>query len=89
VHAQAQNHGRGRLHEWGSSGALQGFVMAYLGRRDRLLPTPLPDLVPAEAVAGYPTNFASMSTSGFSALTTRGEQLIRILLPHYCPELLV
>lgn len=62
--------------------------MAYLGQRDNLLPSPLADLVPAEAVAGYPTNFAAMSPSDFTALTTRGEQLIRALLPHYCPELL-
>jgi len=89
VHAQAQNHGRGRLHEWSSSGALQGFVMAYLGQRDNLLPSPPADLVPAGAVVGYPTNFAAMSASDFTALTTRGEQLIRALLPHYCPELLV
>jgi len=88
VHAQAQNHGRGRLHEWGASGALRGFVMAYLGQQDARLPVPVSDLVPAEAVAHYPTNFASMPSADFKALATRGEQLVRVLLPHYCPDLL-
>jgi len=79
VHAQAQNHGRGRLHEWGASGALRGFVMAYLGQRDSRLPIPVADLVPAKAVVGYPTNFAAMPKADFKALTTRGEQLLRVL----------
>lgn len=88
VHAQAQNYGRGRLHEWGASGALRGFVMAYLGQRDSRLPTVVADLVPAEAVTRYPTNFAAIPASDFQALSTRGEQLTRILLPRYCPDLL-
>ncbi len=88
VHAQAQNHGRGRLHEWGASGALRGFAMAYLGQRDARLPIAVADLVPAEAVVRYPTNFAAMPIADFKALTTRGEQLLRVLLPHYCPGLL-
>lgn len=63
--------------------------MAYLGQRDSLLPTPVADLAPADAFVRYPTNFAAMGASDFTALTARGEQLIRILLPQYCPELLV
>jgi len=88
VHAQAQNQARGRLHEWHSAGSIDGFVMAYLGQRDRLLPRPLADLVPNERTASYGTNFAEMPRDDFAAITTRGEQLMRLLLPHYCPELL-
>lgn len=87
VHAQAQNQGRGRLHEWSAAGQIDGFVMAYLGQRDDRLPVPINDLVPHADVASYPTNFAAMNEEDIDALTTRGEQLIRALLPHYCSAL--
>ncbi len=88
VHAQAQNHGRGRLHEWRAANSIQGFAMAYLGQNDSRLPRPLADLVPVDKTARYPTNFAAMPSDAFAAIATRGEQLIRLLLPYYCPELL-
>jgi hypothetical protein len=62
--------------------------MAYLGQRDARLPSSVADLVPVEAIVRYPTNFAAMPTADFKSLTTRGEQLLRVLLHHYCPDLL-
>jgi hypothetical protein len=62
--------------------------MAYLGQRDARLPIAIADLVPTEAVVEYSTNFAAMPKGDFKALTIRGEQLLRVLLPHYCRELL-
>jgi len=87
VHARAQNGGRARLHEWAESGAISGFVMAYLGMRDDRLPKPVDGLVRRESVAAYPTNFAAMSQENLKLLSRRGEQLVRALLPIYCPEL--
>lgn len=87
THRKAQDAARTRLHEWAAAGRIDGFVMAYLGMRDERLPTPIPDLVPRQRVASYGTNFAVMSAGDLQALTTRGEQLIRSLLPHYCPGL--
>ena len=87
IHERAQNEGRGKLHEWAAAGLLDGFTMAYLGMRDERIPVPVADLVPHERVATYPTNFAAMSTRDLDALTLRGEQLIRALLPIYCPRL--
>lgn len=87
VHRRAQDHGRGRLHEWGRSGSVQGFVMAYLAMRDANLPVPLADLVPRDAVASYRTDFAPMSAEMVMLLAGRGEQLVRTLLPYYCPGL--
>lgn len=87
THAQAQNSGRGRLHEWGRAGDIAGFVMAYLGMRDENLPVPVADLVPRHAVDQYPTNFDAMSAADLEALSIRGEQLIRTLLPYYTPWL--
>ena len=55
--------------------------------RDDRLPIPIADLVPREAVADYPTDFRAMSREALNALSTRGEQLVRALLPHYCSSL--
>lgn len=87
IHERAQNEGRARLHEWAASGLIDGFTMAYLGMRDERLPVPVADLVPYGRVATYPTSFAAMSARDLEALTLRGEQLIRTLLPIYCPRL--
>lgn len=62
--------------------------MAYLGQRDSRLPRPLADLVSADQTTLYPTNFAAMPADAFMTIATRGEQLMRLLLPYYCPELL-
>jgi NTE family protein len=87
VHARAQNAGRARLHEWGRSGAIDGFVMAYLGMRDDRLPVPVDGLVQRASVAEYPTDFAAMSEDDLGLISFRGEQLVRALLPFYCPGL--
>jgi len=87
VHQRAQHAGRTSLHDWGSTGRLDGFVMAYLGMRDDRLPVPLADLVARDKVANYPTNFAPMADGDITALADRGEQLVRTLLPSYCKAL--
>ncbi|MEU8787091.1 hypothetical protein [Streptomyces sp. NPDC048637] len=51
--------------------------------KDDRLPAPPADLVPRSAVATYPTNFAAMTRTHFEAITTRGEQLMRTVLPMY------
>lgn len=88
VHGRAQNAGRARLHEWASAGALDGFVMAYLGMRDERLPVPIADLVPRRKVVSYPTSFSPMGAADISVLADRGEQLVRALLPIYCADLI-
>lgn len=87
AHTRAQDGVRARLHDAAGHGQLRGFVYSYLGMPDRRLPTPLPDLIPRELVAKYPTNFAAMRREDLIALTTRAEQLTRVLLDAYCPEL--
>jgi predicted acylesterase/phospholipase RssA len=87
VHRRSQDGGRARLHEWAATKQIRGFVMAYLGMADNKLPVPVADLIPRQAVAEYGTNFSAMSTTDFDNIASRGEQLIRVLLPHYCPEL--
>ncbi|MGW1008041.1 patatin-like phospholipase family protein [Streptomyces sp. NPDC002520] len=83
VHRKAQDSARSRLHEWAASGRIDGFALAYLGMKDHRLPAPPADLVPRSAVATYPTNFRAMNRTHFDAITTRGEQLMRTVLPMY------
>ncbi|USI93016.1 patatin-like phospholipase family protein [Rhodococcus pyridinivorans] len=87
TYEKSQDGGRSRLHEVGSSGQVRGIVHSYLAQRDDKLPVHLTDLVPRAAVVNYPTNFAGMSAHDLAAITIRGEQLTRVLLAHYCPEL--
>jgi predicted acylesterase/phospholipase RssA len=87
MHGRAQHGERGRLYAAASSGKLSGFVYAYLGMHDDRLPIPIADLVPRATVASYPTNFRAMTREDLNALSTRGEQLVRALLPHYCSAL--
>jgi len=88
VYRRAQDAGRTRLHEWAASGRIHSFAMAYLGMRDERLPVPIADLVPREKVARYGTNFSAMGEQDLHLISTRGEQLIRSLLPLYCRQLL-
>jgi NTE family protein len=78
---------RQRLHSYTASGHLKGFVFAYLGQIDRRLPLIPPDLVRREEVYNYPTNFSPMSIDDIDRIATRGEQLTRLLISQYCPEL--
>lgn len=87
VHRRAQDAGRARLHEWAETKQIEGFVMAYLGMADSGLPVPVADLIPNQSVVDYGTNFSAMNTTDLDNIAGRGEQLIRALLPHYCPEL--
>jgi hypothetical protein len=55
--------------------------------RDERLPTPLSDLVLRDRIAGYPTDFRAMTKADLDLLALWGEQLVRTLLPVYCPQL--
>jgi NTE family protein len=87
TYRRAQDASRARLHDAAAAGLIQGFVHAYLGMPDTRLPVPVADLVPAEVVRRYPTDFRAMSRSDLDAISLRGEQLARTLLAHYCPAL--
>ena len=84
---KAQDATRARLHAQVEHGQLTGFVMPYLGQRDKRLPHRPPDLVGREQVVDYPTDFAAMSEETIALLAGRGEQLTRILLHHWLPQL--
>ena len=87
VHRRAQDAARARLHAAAAAGQLQGVVHAYLGMPDQRVPVPMADLIPVTAVRHYPTDFKAMTAADMQLITTRGEQLTRALLAHYCPRL--
>lgn len=87
TYAKSQDGSRTQLHAAAEHRQLRGFVHAYLATPDHKLPAPVADLVPRSDVVSYPTNFAAMTEENLYRLTTRGEQLVRLLLPSYCPAL--
>lgn len=87
VHRRAQDTARARLHAATAAGRLQGVVHAYLGMPDERVPVPMADLIPVTAVRHYRTDFKAMTAADMQMITTRGEQLTRVLLAHYCPDL--
>jgi NTE family protein len=87
VHRRVQDAAMRRLHHLKASGLLNGFALPYLGQQDASLFHQPPQLVARSSVVGYPTNFASMSDIWIDRLSLRGEQLTRLLVPHYLPDI--
>jgi NTE family protein len=87
VFRKVQDATMNRLHLLKQASQIKGFILPYLGQQDGALPLLPPDLVRRDEVLGYPTNFAAMHEKDIWRLSSRGEQLTRILLSHYCPEL--
>lgn len=88
VHRRVQDTAMHHLHGLKASGRLQGFAMSYLGQQDSSLPWKPSVLVPREEVIAYPTDFAAMPEDRIDALSNRGEQLSRVMISAYLPELL-
>ena len=87
VFRKAQDRVRSQLFESEATGAIEGFILSYLGTADNRLPAPPPDLIRRDEVAAYPTNFAPMRQKDIDRLTLRGEQLTRLLITRYLPQL--
>jgi len=87
THRQVQHGVQSRLHHWREQGVIKGFVYSYLGQQDNRLPSTPSELVRRERVVNYPTDFSPMPELDIMALSNRGEQLTRLLIDHYCPEL--
>ena len=77
-----------RLHHLAETNRIKGFAMPYLGQIDARLPFTPDSFVERAAVVNYPTNFAAMSDDWINRLSARGEQLTRVLVKHYLPEIL-
>ncbi|RSN64691.1 hypothetical protein DMH08_17115 [Actinomadura sp. WAC 06369] len=86
---KTQDAARAQLNLAAQHGSIRGFLHAYLAMQDRNMPVPVTDYVSREKVVTYPTDFRAVPAEHFRHLTLRGEQLTRVLLAHYCPELRV
>lgn len=75
-----------RLHQYKDANLISGFLLPYLGQLDNALPFYWPDLIKREEV-DYPTDFRPMKNEYIKKLSLRGEQLTRLLINYYCPEL--
>lgn len=87
IFRKVQDASLNRLHMHRESGVIKGFILPYLGQLDSRLPYIPADLVKREQVVNYPTNFAAMSPNDIYLISKRGEQLTRLLISTYCPEL--
>jgi len=87
VYRKAQDAAYSRLHSYTASGELKGFALIYLGQDDASLPFQPPDLIHRDTVRDYPTDFARMSKQDIRLLTVRGEQLTRLLVSRYLPDI--
>ena len=87
IFRKAQDRVRSRLFHFESSGQINGFVLSYLGMQDRYLPHQPPDLIERDKVTDYPTDFAAMSQGDIDRIALRGEQITRMLVSRYVPEL--
>ncbi len=88
VHRKAQDAIYQRLHKFLETGELEGFGLIYLGQQDKRLPYMPPDLVRADEVKNYPTNFSPMTEENIELLSRRGEQLTHIIIDRYLKDLI-
>lgn len=88
IHRRVQDSAMHNLHHLKTTGLIKGFVMPYLGQVDERLPWRPGDFVLRDDVISYPTNFSRMTDENISKLSNRGEQLTKILVSHYLPEIL-
>lgn len=75
--SRSQNATMQRLYDLQKGGLLKGFILPYLGQADDRILNPPPDLVSADDVANYPTNFSAMAPAWIEKISKRGEQLTR------------
>jgi NTE family protein len=87
IHRRTHSQHFDLLHRLAANGEIEGFLLPYLGQADDRLPYRPPDLVGRSAVVDYPTDFSPMSEDNLRALSTRGEQLTRVVLEAYAPGL--
>jgi NTE family protein len=76
------------LHDWKAMGAIQGFLLPYLGQDDSKLPAGDGERVePLGDLAGYPVDFSPMPEDATRGLVDRGRSLTHRLLQSYGADL--
>lgn len=75
------------MFDYAHNGRLKAFIMPFLGQRDATLPHRPDDLVTAEEVQDYPTNFFAMEPHWIKRLSLRGRQLTHMIVETHAPGL--
>ena len=88
IHRRAQDAARGKLHDAAASGHLRASSMPISACRTSVCPYLSPTSFPSPEIQKYPTDFKGMADTDMQLITTRGEQLTRMLIGHYCPKLM-
>ena len=76
-----------KLFDYNEKSMIDGFILPYLGQNDSALPYRPSNFVTLGEVKEYPTNLSAMSQEMIDKLTNRGEQLSRLLIDRYLPNL--
>ena len=71
------------LHQFMEERKIKGFVLAYLNQDDKRLPYQTPEFVSKAEVENYPTDFYAMTEEDIGKLSSRGEEITKILVSHY------
>ncbi|MCO6414096.1 MAG: patatin-like phospholipase family protein [Thiogranum sp.] len=87
IHRRTHSLSYGLLHRMKDTGQIKGFLLPYLGQIDERLPYIPDDLVRRHETYDYPTDFSAMKEADIARLGLRGEQLTRILLDYYQPDI--
>lgn len=87
IHRRTQTLMQNLLHRMAANKEIEGFILPYLGQNDANLPFRPADLVMRAETFDYPTDFSPMKRADIDRLSLRGEQLTRILLDTYAPDL--
>lgn len=87
ANSRAQDGSRARLNQYAEAGTIRGFIHPYLATRDERLPLPLADLVPPRGSGELPDRLRPDDAGQSAPARNPGEQLTRILVEHYCPQL--
>jgi len=75
------------IREWVSAGRIASFAIVSLDMLDEHLLFPLADLITRDRVMSIPSSLSPLSDNDLELLAIRGEQLVRMLVPHLCPDL--
>lgn len=87
IHRRVQDSAMNRLHFLKDHQLIKSFALPYLGQQDDRLPRRPIDLITRNQVSAYPTDFAPMAEDWIDRLSMRGEQLTRLLISEYMPDI--
>lgn len=87
IHRRTHSLSYDLLHRMKETRQIDGFLLPYLGQIDERLPYIPDDLIRRDDTFDYPTDFSPMKENDIERLGLRGEQLTRLLVDYYQPDI--